>query len=486
MKKTLQLSFLFITVMVSLSNHLLAQTWQELGTGTNALNPNGGIYSVIADKQGNVYAAGTFYDTSTQKYYVAKWNGTTWSELGTGINALNANDQIFTLAQDKFGNIYAAGKFTDSAISTKGHRYVAKWDGNSWSELGTGIHALNANNFINSVSTDSTGNVYAAGRFTNSPIWSMNGTHYVAKWNGTDWVDLDGLIDSLHKMGQIGEIQSLVTDKNGYLYAGGNLFDTVYQKYFVARFTGTNWSYMGGHTPTCIRFLNIATLAVDTSNKAIYEAGYDNYSQNNKNFLSKLYQGSCSFLGSGTSSLINDYVLTSAVDINDNYYVAGNFTDSTPNLGYRFVAKWDGTNWSELGTGANALMANNAINSITTDAQGNVYAAGNFTNGNGKPYVAKYTQPAAGINNLTNNAAKNDLKVYPNPTTNQLTVSGIQFSGNTKLEVENILGQVMVSLSNHLTTANCQLTTANLPSGIYILKATDEKGFVHTAKFVKE
>ena len=76
--------------------------------------------------------------------------------------------------------------------------------------------------------------------------------------------------------------------------------------------------------------------------------------------------------------------------------------------------------------------------------------------------------------------------IYPNPATNQLTVSGIQFSGNTKVEIENVLGQVMVSLSNHLTTDNCQLTTANLPSGIYILKTTDEKGFVHTAKFVKE
>ena len=91
---------------------------------------------------------------------------------------------------------------------------------------------------------------------------------------------------------------------------------------------------------------------------------------------------------------------------------------------------------------------------------------------------------ASGIDKVTMNDKR--LMVYPNPCENKLSVSGIQFSENTKVEIENVLGQVMVSLSNHLITDNCQLTTENLPSGIYFIKTIDENGKVSNAKFVKE
>ena len=47
------------------------------------------------------------------------------------------------------------------------------------------------------------------------------------------------------------------------------------------------------------------------------------------------------------------------------------------------------SNWIELGGTNNGLNANDQINSICTDAAGNVYAAGAFTNASGC-YVAKY------------------------------------------------------------------------------------------------
>ena len=46
--------------------------------------------------------------------------------------------------------------------------------------------------------------------------------------------------------------------------------------------------------------------------------------------------------------------------------------------------------WTELGGDSNALKANGMIRSICTDAAGQVYAAGDFTNASGKHYVAKW------------------------------------------------------------------------------------------------
>ena len=56
------------------------------------------------------------------KQYVAKWNGSTWAELG-GLNSLAANNYIVSLCNDAAGNVYAGGEFTNVI----GKYYVAKF-----------------------------------------------------------------------------------------------------------------------------------------------------------------------------------------------------------------------------------------------------------------------------------------------------------------------------------------------------------------------
>src|SRR6478736_5329629 len=124
MKIKLQLFFLVFLNSIMLN----AQSWSELGAGANALNPNDAIQAMCSDASGNIYAAGRFTNTNG-KYCVAKWNGSSWSELGAGANALNANSDIKSIGSDASGNIYAAGFFTNAENKS----YVAKWDGSSWS-----------------------------------------------------------------------------------------------------------------------------------------------------------------------------------------------------------------------------------------------------------------------------------------------------------------------------------------------------------------
>lgn len=74
---------------------------------------------------------------------------------------------------------------------------------------------------------------------------------------------------------------------------------------------------------------------------------------------------------------------TICIDASGNLYAGGGFTNSS---GSRYVAKWDGTTWSELG-GPNALAASGDILSICTDASGNIYTAGGFLNSSGNIYT---------------------------------------------------------------------------------------------------
>ena len=71
-----------------------------------------------------------FFTDGDGNWYVAKWNGSAWSELG-GTNSSPFNFVIFSITTDVNGNVYAAG-----GTNSNNYFYVAKWNGTGWSELG--------------------------------------------------------------------------------------------------------------------------------------------------------------------------------------------------------------------------------------------------------------------------------------------------------------------------------------------------------------
>jgi formylglycine-generating enzyme required for sulfatase activity len=112
------------------------------------------VYALTLDSSGNLYAGGGFFMAGgTTANHIAKWNGTSWSALGTGMSFYSG---VFALTVDASGNLYAGGGFT-TAGGTTVHR-IAKWNGTSWSALGTGM-----NNTVSAITLDSSGNLYAGG-----------------------------------------------------------------------------------------------------------------------------------------------------------------------------------------------------------------------------------------------------------------------------------------------------------------------------------
>jgi hypothetical protein len=78
-------------------------------------------------------------------------------------------------------------------------------------------------------------------------------------------------------------------------------------------------------------------------------------------------------------------------------------------------------------------------------------------------------------------ASKNAIKVFPNPTADFVSISsGKAFEEINRVEFHNTFGQVVLS-SNQLK--NIDIT--KLPSGLYFIKATSNKGFRATTKLQK-
>jgi hypothetical protein len=468
MKKLL----LTIIYLIAFTGMIHAQGWIELGTGINALDANNYISRICADSGGVIYAVGGFTDSlhdTNGNSYVAKWNGTNWSKVGSGTNAL-FNPGIYSMCTDVNHNLYIAGGFTD----INNYFYVAKWNGAEWSEVGIGSNALNANSLINTVCADPYGNIYAAGMFTDS-LADTSGHEYVAKWNGTTWSELGTGSNSLNANQYI---KSIISDHSGNIYAAGSFFNTS-GYYYVAKWNGASWSELGAGSGALNANGNIWTIYADHSGN-IYAGGF--FTDVSGNYYVAKWDGvSWSELGTGGNALhANDAILSICSDAMGNIFAGGNFSiDGTIN-----VAKWNGALWSPLGIDANALNANGAIFTICTDSNSNVYAAGQFDNSNsvinGHEYVAMYHQVATGFTEQT--MCNDQLKISPLPAINIVSIAVSDNLIGTEYTIYNLVGKSLIT--GYLLSANNSVDISGIPAGIYLLKLAN--GDHNIAKILKE
>jgi hypothetical protein len=116
-----------------------------------------------------LFAAGSFISSSyPYKACVAKWNGTTWSELG---GSLYVTDFIYSLCLDNADNLYTAGNFP-SFNDTQ----VGKCNSSSW-DLIPKSNGYSFDGPIISMILDPSGNIYIGDDFKNS-----SRKYFVAKY----------------------------------------------------------------------------------------------------------------------------------------------------------------------------------------------------------------------------------------------------------------------------------------------------------------
>lgn len=459
-----------LSTMIILSLSAMAQRWIELGTGGNSLNANSSIYSIVTDPAGDVYAAGAFTEETGTNSYVAFWNGSGWSELGTGAAALNANGPIYAINRDKFGNIYAAGNFLDSNART----CVMKWNGAQWTEVGKDTSALNTTAPIYALATDAGGNVYAAGAFGDG-LFSFANHYYVAVWNG-HWSELG--FDSITGLNADSIIYALTFDPQGNLYAAGAFTDSNGYMY-VAKWNGSAWSHLGTGSNALKANGVIRTLTTDSLGN-VYAAG--NFTDSSGNYYIAKWNGTrWTALSSPLNNInITGPIYTLTIDSANNVYAGGLIPDSSGN--YLFIAEWDGSRISVLDNGGrSSLNANDAVLSMATDKHGNIYAAGNFKDGTGAQYVAEFTTNAAlGISTLSSDEAL----LYPNPTNGLIRIKSPQPTGRAQLVIYDTQGREVLNL--HTAAAETRIDMSAFTAGIYTLTWKDEAGNSFVRKVVKE
>ncbi len=389
--------------------------WSGLGSGVNSIV--NGLKIVGSD----LYVGGYFPSAGGLTVNgLARWNGTAWSAVGGGVNSGGYVSAI----ESGGANLYVAGSFNTVGGTTAANN-IAAWDGNNWSALGSGITGTvrkmawhnnqlyvggsftnvggvlctnlviwngsswvawgNANDVVRDVISDGV-NVYVSGDFTNV---SGVAASRIAKWNGVAWSALGEGVKGFG-VSAAPSISRMAFGSDGRLYVAGNfnILGSAGASH-VGAWDGTNWFGLGGKASKGMtHFLGSvqSLLAVGTN---LYAGGvFTEAGDLVVNSIARWNGTNWSTLGSGLTGTFTTGVAPSGRGLlaaGNVLYVAGNFTNAG-GVSAKGVAKWDGTNWSALGLGVDA-----SSRGIAMIGQ-NLYVGGSFTNAGGvfSPRIAKW------------------------------------------------------------------------------------------------
>jgi hypothetical protein len=218
--------------------------WAAVGggiTGSSEYFPGVKALQVYDDGSGPALYAGGGFATAggMPANNIARWDGASWSALGSGITGYNFGLFVSSMAVFDDGSgpaLYVAGNFLFAGGITVNN--IARWNGTSWSAVGSGAGTTGPSVFVGALAVfdDGTGPaLYAGGGFTTIDGVTVN---YIAKWNGSVWSPVGTGMDN-----GVLALQVFDDGSGPALYAGG-AFTTAGGTSVkrIAKWDGTTWS----------------------------------------------------------------------------------------------------------------------------------------------------------------------------------------------------------------------------------------------------
>jgi uncharacterized delta-60 repeat protein len=461
--------------------------WTRSFNGTSSYSSDEAV-SIALDATNNVYLTGSAkntgvnYDILTIKLNnagVQQWAMT----LDNG--GLRQNDKAEAIAVDAAGNVYVVGR-TDVNTTSAGNDnalLVSYTTAGVQRFLKTYNGAANANDRFTHLHVTAAGNIYAIGRtFTTA----NNDDVLIQKYNTTGVLQWTQTYNS--NLADITTATTIDAAENIYIAAyngtlpATNSFVTKYSSAGVQAWTTTLVS-------ANIYEARINALALDASNN-LYAAGYTNTANAaalnlNALLVKFLPTGAIDFVFNPLTPLTNSDELTCvAIDAANNIITAGTQGDDTNKdivLSMHDINGLYLTQKTFDGTAASIDIPN-----VMRIASGLIYVAGSTQSTNqGRDALLlryDYSRPVATENVTTNT----NIKVYPNPFTNQINFELLGANDITILEI-NVFDALGRSIATQKTITNniVSLSLNDVANGVYFYTIKQNGVLVGNGKVIK-
>ncbi len=343
------------------------------GSGWSAVGVLGTVNDLLVTAAGDLFAGGLFSVPSPSvSTNVARWDGLAWQALGTGTQSvLPAYAGVFALAELANGDLVAAGQF-QAAGGVPAFK-VARWDGSTWSAMGGGIEQFGPtgeSSTVFALESTATGEVFAAGNFGTVSGRDARG---LARWNGVAW--------RAARASGIGSAASAVhRTAAGEVFLGGPFRDIDGVAHNgIARRVGNGWAPVGaGIADFGVFGPAVAAITSLASGELVVGGSFPGAVGVPSPGLVVWNGAAWAPLGGGLAGLGSPpQVEALHVAANGDLLVAGVF-DIAGTAAVEGVARWNGSTWSSLGSGLTSQGQLVSLRAVTTAANGDVYVAGWF------------------------------------------------------------------------------------------------------------
>jgi hypothetical protein len=352
-------------------------SWSAVGGG---LSGYAETMAVFDDGSGSaLYVGGKFATAgAVSAPNVARWDGTSWTGVTTGLSGGAVVAQALAVFDDGSGPaLFLGGDFT--GVSGVPAANLARWDGTDWTEVAGG-----ADDEVESLLTLDLGGgpaLYASGNYS-----EIGGalTQSVARYDGTSWTPLVGG----PVMSWAGPLGAFDTGSGNALVASGYLDGS----FSNAMWDGTTWSAMASPPAQTLWIFDYRTFgsinyaatvyglyswsgSVWVPEQTTFESGDDaltltlfdegggerlfvggDFEQLGAKTLNHIarFDGSgltaLGPLGNATDGYVSSFVSGTVAGVGASLYAGGEFTGAGLSTSDQ-VARWDGTQWLDVGTG---------------------------------------------------------------------------------------------------------------------------------------
>lgn len=312
------------------------------------------VFDLVTHDDGNgtaMYVSGSFTSIGgTAANRIARWNGANWARLGSGLS----NNEVYAI-ESFDGKLFAAGYF-DSAGGVAGTAKLASWNGNAWESLDAQLELFSNQLWALATWDDGQGEaLYIAGNFEN--VGGVNNASFIAKYDGENFSSLGTPISGAGVPLIVFSAHTWDDGDGEALYVGGRFLsiDGVPASR-IAKWDGSNWSALGSGIdgPLAPSSVNAMVAFDDGTGEQLYVAGQAFTSAGGQpaNRVARWDGSQWSSVGDGFA----DGIVWGLEVFDDGngpaLYAFGTFTASGTTPIDR-IARWNGTVWEQVGAGAN-------------------------------------------------------------------------------------------------------------------------------------